>query len=58
MADAAVRFAAMGNPVMPIDEWSALREGQVSLLEKAFKKCGWRGPTKPWSERDHLVRDG
>jgi hypothetical protein len=22
-------------------------------LEEALKKCGWRGPTKPWSEREN-----
>ncbi len=28
-----------------------------SLLEQALKKCGWRGPYQPWSERQHNFRD-
>jgi transposase len=32
-------------------KWGEERDGQISLLEEALKKCGWRGATKPWSER-------
>jgi len=35
-------------------KWSA-RTGGHSLLEEALKKCGWRGPTKPWSERENQL---
>ncbi len=28
-----------------------------SPLERALKKCGWRGPQQPWSEREHRIRD-
>jgi transposase len=38
-------------------KWSELGEGQLSLLEQALKKCGWRGPTKPWSEREDDFSD-
>ncbi len=32
-------------------KWSAKRGGgQPSLLEEALKKCGWRGPARPWAE--------
>lgn len=31
-------------------KWSEERPDQLSLLEEALKKSGWRGPTKPWSE--------
>jgi len=34
-------------------KWNAKRKDQPSLLEEALKKCGWRGPTKPWSEREN-----
>jgi transposase len=33
--------------------WSEEREDQLSLLEEALKKCGWRGPTKPRTEEDN-----
>ena len=32
-------------------KWSAEKPNGTSLLEDALKKCGWRGPTEPWSER-------
>jgi len=32
-------------------------ENELSLLEQALKKCGWRGPCKQWTERTHHVRD-
>ena len=34
-------------------QWSEPREDydDLSLLEVALKKCRWRGPTKPWSQR-------
>ena len=39
-------------------QWSAKDEAtDLSLLEEALKKCGWRGPTKPWSEREHNFSD-
>lgn len=28
-----------------------------SLLEEVLKKCGWRGPTKQWSERADRFSD-
>jgi transposase len=28
-----------------------------SPLERALKKCGWRGPRQPWAARADLVRD-
>ena len=35
-------------------KWSAKRAGNGrSLLEEALKKSGWRGETKPWSEREN-----
>ena len=34
-------------------KWGAKGEQGHSLLEEALKKCGWRGPTKPWSEREN-----
>jgi transposase len=34
-------------------QWSAERESQLSLLEEALKKCGWRGPARPWAEREN-----
>lgn len=34
-------------------KWGAPSEHGDSLLEEALKKCGWRGPTKPWSEREN-----
>ena len=38
-------------------KWSARNGGEQSLLEEALKKCGWRGPTKPWSERTNNLSD-
>ena len=32
-------------------KWSASPPCGRSLLEDALKKCGWRGPAKPWTER-------
>jgi hypothetical protein len=33
-------------------KWSTKKEESgTSILEDALKKCGWRGPTKPWSQR-------
>ncbi|PHM53108.1 transposase [Xenorhabdus hominickii] len=32
-------------------------ETEPSLLEQALKKCRWRGPHQPWSERQHRFRD-
>ena len=34
-------------------KWSRTRDIGGSFLEEALKKCGWRGPTKPWSEREN-----
>jgi transposase len=31
--------------------WSAQGNDEPSLLEKALKKNGWRGPYQQWSER-------
>jgi Putative transposase of IS4/5 family (DUF4096) len=28
---------------------------QDSLLEEALKKCGWRGETKQWSDRENQL---
>jgi len=30
-------------------------EEESSLLEQALKKCGWRGPREPWSQRKDNV---
>lgn len=38
-------------------KWSVKDTDDDSLLEVALKKCGWRGPTKPWSERAHNFSD-
>ena len=38
-------------------KWSEPRAGSLSPLEQALKKCGWRGPTQPWSERANHLRD-
>ena len=38
-------------------KWSESRDDQLSLLEQALKKCGWRGPARPWSERANDLRD-
>jgi transposase len=39
-------------------KWSVKRqETGCSLLEEALKKCGWRGPAKPWPQRDHQFSD-
>ena len=32
-------------------------EEELSLLEQALKKCGWRGPRQQWTEREHHFRD-
>ena len=32
-------------------------EDELSLLEQALKKCGWRGPRQQWTEREHDFRD-
>ena len=32
-------------------------DDEFSLLEQALKKCGWRGPYQPWSEREDNLRD-
>lgn len=32
-------------------------EDELSLLEQALKKCGWRGPYQQWTDRVHIVRD-
>ena len=31
--------------------WKKKSSEELSLLEQALKKCGWRGPMQPWSER-------
>lgn len=38
--------------------WKAKPSEDVpSLLEQALKKCGWRGPRQPWTERANHLRD-
>jgi len=32
-------------------------EDELSLLEQALKKCGWRGPRQQWTEREHDFRN-
>jgi len=32
-------------------------ETEPSPLERALKKCGWRGAYQQWTERIHIVRD-
>jgi transposase len=44
-------FPAWESVYADFRKWSAKRNGQPSLLEEALKKCGWRGPTKPWAGR-------
>jgi transposase len=31
------------------------KKNQDSLLEEALKKCGWRGETKQWSQRENQL---
>jgi transposase len=33
------------------------KEGELSLLEQALKKCGWRGPYQQWTERVYDLCD-
>ena len=36
-------------------QWNAKpSEKELSLLEQALKKSGWRGPRQPWSQRENL----
>jgi transposase len=37
-------------------KWSESRDDQLSLLEQALKKCGWRGATEPWSAAEDKLR--
>ena len=32
-------------------------EEELSLLEQALKKCGWRGPRQQWTQREEHIRD-
>lgn len=34
--------------------WSTEKDDQPSVLEAVLKKINWRGPTKPWSDADHI----
>ena len=37
-------------------QWNAKpSEEDLSLLEQALKKSGWRGPREPWSQREDNV---
>ena len=36
-------------------QWSEPQEHGHSLLEEALKKCGWRGKTPPWADRNHQL---
>lgn len=36
-------------------QWSEPQEHGHSLLEEALKKCGWRGETTPWADRNHQL---
>ena len=38
-------------------QWNAKpSEEELSLLERALKKSGWRGPRQPWTHReDHIL---
>jgi len=37
-------------------QWNAKSsEEELSLLEQALKKSGWRGPRQPWSQRKDNV---
>lgn len=34
--------------------WNERQDGQQSVLEEVLKKISWRGPTKPWSNAEHI----
>ena len=36
-------------------QWSEPQEHGHSLLEEALKKCGWRGETTQWADRNHQL---
>lgn len=36
-------------------QWSEPQENSISLLEQALKKCGWRGATTQWSDRENQL---
>jgi transposase len=38
-------------------KWSEAEEGELSVLERALKKSGWRGPRKTGAQRLNEVRD-
>lgn len=37
-------------------KWSESRNDQLSLLEQALKKSGWRGATEPWAQGQNKLR--
>lgn len=36
-------------------QWSEPQENSISLLEQALKKCGWRGATTQWADRENQL---
>jgi transposase len=38
-------------------KWSQAKDGEISALERALKKCGWRGPRKTGAQRLNDVLD-
>jgi transposase len=34
--------------------WSEQKDNKPSTLEEVLKKISWRGPTKQWSDQDHI----
>jgi hypothetical protein len=56
VADVAERFSEMGRGVFVFRKWNTKpSEDDLSLLEQALKKCGWRGPRQPWAQREDDV---
>src|SRR5437763_657577 len=37
--------------------WSERKDNKPSTLEEVLKKISWRGPTKQWSDQDHIFSD-
>jgi transposase len=47
-------FPKWGTCYKYFRQWSEKSDpDEVSTLEQVLKKVGWRGPTKPWSEREN-----
>lgn len=35
-------------------QWNQPQANSLSILERVLKKINWRGPTKPWSDAEHV----